>query len=128
MFVKWKRGRDSTRTAALVESVRTPAGPRHRHLCYLGTIWTGPGPTCLRRAEFREEAGRRLDAAGIDAAERDRVEAALDAAVPVPAAGEWDADLADARRRQAGGERYGRRYRIALAARFPVAEIGRAHV
>jgi hypothetical protein len=123
MFVKWKRGPDSTRTAALVNSVRTPAGPRHKHVCYLGTIWTARGPSCLARARFREEAARRLDAAGIEGADRERVEAALEAAVPLPTEAEWAADLADARRRQGGGEWYDRRHRIALAARYPDAGI-----
>jgi hypothetical protein len=123
MFVKWKRGPDSSRRAALVESVRTPSGPQHRHVCYLGTIWTGPGPSCLRRARFREEAGRRLDAAGIAGADRERVEAALDDAVPRPTAAEWEADLDDARRRQGRGERLNRRYLCELAARYPDAGI-----
>jgi hypothetical protein len=80
----------------------------------------------LLRALFREEAGRRLDKAGIVGADRERVEAALDAAVPWPTEAEWAADLDDARRRQAldWRERYSRWYRIALAARFPDAGIG----
>jgi hypothetical protein len=125
MFVKWKRASEDCRTAALVRSVRTPSGPRHRHVCYLGTIWTGPGPSCLRRALFREEAARRLEAAGIAGADRAQLEAALEAAVPWPTEAEWEADLDDARRRQGldWPDRPDRRSLCALAARYPEAGI-----
>jgi hypothetical protein len=43
MFVKWKRGHHhrydcTVESACVVESTRTPAGPRQRYVCYLGSI------------------------------------------------------------------------------------------
>jgi hypothetical protein len=43
MFVKWKSRRmelccGRTMSAYLVKSVRTPGGPRHRHICYIASI------------------------------------------------------------------------------------------
>jgi hypothetical protein len=99
-FVKWKRqrwktwhcwgyyrGRDGdrfTKSAALVRSVRTEAGPRHKHICYLGSVCEGREGLIWGSDRFWETAGRNLDKAGITGADRERIEAAVEAVVPKP--------------------------------------------
>src|SRR4051812_36755578 len=53
------------KSAVLVESVRTAAGPRHRHICYLGSIWEGCEGRHWHRAHFWGTADANLDGAGI---------------------------------------------------------------
>jgi hypothetical protein len=82
-------------SAVLVRSVRTPAGPRQRHVAYLGSFDEDEGDA----AGFWASAGRALDRLGLAGQERARIEAALEAKVPRPGAAEPEAAspaLADA--------------------------------
>jgi hypothetical protein len=80
----------------LVESVRTPVGPRHKHICYLGSICelretesvASPPFDVWDRADFWGTAQRALDKIGIDWADRERIEASLQAVVPRPSKSE----------------------------------------
>ena len=119
MFVKWRpakltrgaRGGSGlwdgrVRVAHVVESVRTPAGPRHRQVCYVASyrnlddgnpqpkdidgaiIMVGRevyGSERYRAGRFWETATRNLDRAGIAGDDRARIEAALERVVPRPA-------------------------------------------
>jgi hypothetical protein len=136
MFVKWKRRRlyqtranylwrhdpGWVRAAYLVESVRTAAGPRHRHVCYLGSIREISAHYWCHRAPFWAAATRRLDAAGIEGPARSRCEAALQAVVPRVTEEEWAAKLAHVLDAQARGDWYGSCARL-LAERFPDAGV-----
>jgi hypothetical protein len=73
------------RSAVLVESVRTEAGPRHKHICYLGAIREGCEGYDGHRANFWLSAGRNLARAGVPDADRARIVAALEAVVLMPA-------------------------------------------
>jgi hypothetical protein len=93
MFVRWKRrpltaGKRPTgevvKAAVLVRSVRTEAGPRLRHLCYLGSIREGFEDYPAHQAGFWEAAERGLARAGVVGADRERIVAALEQAVPRP--------------------------------------------
>jgi hypothetical protein len=97
MFVRWKR-RERTRTrggykrstgewvksAVLIQSVRTEAGPRHKHICYLSSIWEGHEKQHWHRVGFWETAERNLDRAGISKKDRVRIVAALQSIVSKP--------------------------------------------
>jgi hypothetical protein len=100
MFVRWKYGERRSseqglpyrcKRAVLVESVRTERGPRSQHLCYLGSVceWFDPQQGDRVRAlddpgQFWAVAERNLDKAGIAGAERERIIATLESAVPRP--------------------------------------------
>jgi hypothetical protein len=97
-------------TASLVASVRTPDGPRHKYICYLGSItrpddnmWGGrPGEGRQgeevadlierhswygeeeRQRYFWKTALRNLKAAGIAGADLEKIVARLEQAVPRP--------------------------------------------
>lgn len=99
MFVRWKRRRmtarkrptgDVVKTAALVRSERTPAGPRLRHVCYLGSIEDKHLDSASARGCFWDKATKSLDAAGIGGEVRQRIEAAIATAVPRPTAMELE--------------------------------------
>jgi hypothetical protein len=105
MFVRWKR-RQRTRTgwvkrkgkyvkaregtgewvksAVLVESVRTESGPRHKHVCYLGTIRERSADAYPARVHFWKSADRNLDRAGLAGSERERIVLVLESVVPKP--------------------------------------------
>jgi hypothetical protein len=97
MFVRWKR-RQRTRTtmygqwgtgewvksAVLVQSVRTEAGPRHKHVCYLGSIREAHQEAHYVRVGFWESVVKNLDRVEITGADRKRIEATLEAVVPKP--------------------------------------------
>jgi hypothetical protein len=93
MFVRWKR-RERTRRhqptgewvrrAVLVRSVRTAAGPRHRHVCYLGSIREGQELDHWHRVDFWASVVRNLSRAGIAKADRGRIVGALQSVVPKP--------------------------------------------
>jgi hypothetical protein len=139
MFVKWKPGRLTRgargasflwdhyiRRAYLVRSVRTEEGPRHKHICYIGSFLFAPEPQvppkcvddCIdvvieelhgswadRARRFWRTATANLDRAGIAGADRAKVEAALAAVVPKPgkasraAAGRGPGKLKDHRKK-----------------------------
>jgi hypothetical protein len=68
----------------LVESVRTEAGPRHKHICYLGTVREGKEQYVGHQIGFWRSVDRNLDRAGISEADRARIFAKLEAVVPRP--------------------------------------------
>jgi hypothetical protein len=73
-----------TRSAVLVESVRTAAGPRQKVLGYLGSIEEQYLGQVGHRVGFWASAEARLDELGPTAEERARIVAALEAVVPRP--------------------------------------------
>jgi hypothetical protein len=75
-----------TLSAVLVESVRTPAGPRQKVICYLGSIVERREGHHGRRASFWATADPRLEEAGVAGEGRTRIVAALEARVPRPTA------------------------------------------
>jgi hypothetical protein len=110
MFVKWKRVRHhiypcTVSAAYLVKSVRTPKGPRHKHVCYLGSV-TRPDDTMwgdkqgkfladeiiapftgregVQHCQFWATVLCNLDEAGIVGEDRDKVIAALERHIPRP--------------------------------------------
>jgi hypothetical protein len=98
MFVHWRR-RERTRTkkrsgqwrtgewvkyAVLAESVRTTAGPRHKYVCYLGSIREAQIDAYWHRSRFWESVAKNLDAAGIVGEQRQTIETALLAVVGKP--------------------------------------------
>jgi hypothetical protein len=134
MFIKWKPGRltkhcvhweYSRRLAYVVESVRTPAGPRHRHVCYVasfidlgdpkdyrdtaeGVTMETHGTYAQRCVEFWATALPALDRAGITGADRAKLEADLKRVVDRPDA----AAIARARARRDKEDRERRTIRI----------------
>jgi hypothetical protein len=110
MFVKWKRRQNrremwETHSAYLVESIRTESGPRHKHLCYIGSIvfpehdlgrktisnryvdaFYGDWP--YRAGQFWRTAMANFAAAGITGADLERVVALLEKTVPRPPDGD----------------------------------------
>jgi hypothetical protein len=63
MFVKWKRRPmdlcvGETLSAYLVESSRTPKGPRHKHICYIASIAEFDDPE--RPGDIEELYARRM--------------------------------------------------------------------
>jgi hypothetical protein len=98
MFVRWKRYEGAlywrsaerrhdyyrARRAVVVQSVRTQAGPRLKHICYLGSISEGHGHDALQREWFWGDVEPRLDKAGIAGEARARIIASLEAVVPRP--------------------------------------------
>jgi hypothetical protein len=113
MFVKWKPGRLTkgrgpqvmwdqwVRLAYLVKSVRTPSGPRHQHICYIGSFIDMNDPKdckdieagfvreiygCRKARErrFWETALRNLGRAGIRGAELEQAIASLEKTIPRP--------------------------------------------
>jgi hypothetical protein len=72
------------RLATLVESVRTAAGPRQKHVAYLGSIKEGDERAPVRQAGFWASADEALDRLDLGGDERAQIEAALGAVVPRP--------------------------------------------
>jgi hypothetical protein len=86
MFLRWKVRRleyDALLSAVVVRSVRTAAGPRQRHVCFLGSVRRSGDYSHPHR--FWAEAMAKLDAAGIRDGDRERIEADLERVVPRPA-------------------------------------------
>jgi hypothetical protein len=98
------------KSAVLLKSVRTAAGPRQRHICYLGSIREGHEGQIGHRIGFWEAAHKGLDGAGIEGDERARIVAALESVVLGFSAKDW-AELkvrrAEAEARIAAKERRG---------------------
>jgi hypothetical protein len=96
MFVRWKEGKRDPRcgcvrqSAYLIKSVWTDAGPRHKHICYIGSIydpgwderceWHG-GPKVHGR-DFWLSADRKLAEAGIAGDDLAAIVAGLELAIP----------------------------------------------
>jgi hypothetical protein len=72
------------RSAVLLHSERTPAGPRHRHVCYLGSIREGFEHDPVHGADFWGAVKRRLRKARIEGEDLARVVAKLEETVPRP--------------------------------------------
>jgi hypothetical protein len=72
------------KSAVLVRGVRTPAGPRLKHVCYLGTIREAQIDAYGARLKFWTTAEKNLNVAGIGGGERRTIEAALSAVVVEP--------------------------------------------
>jgi hypothetical protein len=85
MYLRWKKGPSGSRSAVLVAAVRTEAGPRQRHIAYLGSIMVRHEKSRANAVKFWESADRALAAADIPEAERARVAGELEAKVPRPA-------------------------------------------
>jgi hypothetical protein len=66
-----------TRTALLIQSVRTPAGPRHRYLATLGKYQEGKERDRQERNQFWITTMVGLDQAGVEGKERRKIVAAL---------------------------------------------------
>jgi hypothetical protein len=81
--------------AVLVESIRTSAGPRHKYICYLGSINEGDEDSPAARLRFWYVAERNLDKAKIAGEKRRTIETALAAVVARP----LDASLDEMKRR-----------------------------
>jgi hypothetical protein len=79
------------KSAALVQSTRTESGPRHRHVRYLGSIREGHEDQHWHRVDFWAAVERNLNRAGITDAERKKIVADLQSAVPKPDAKSRDA-------------------------------------
>jgi hypothetical protein len=113
MFVKWKPGRltkgrgpqvmwdKDVRLAYLVRSVRTERGPRHEHICYIGSfidledpknykdieagfVWEIYGCRKARARRFWKDALRNLERAGIRGADLEQAIASLEKTIPRP--------------------------------------------
>jgi hypothetical protein len=104
MFIRWQRTRHQkvlrthepppgkkfasveyyVRAAVLIRSIRTSAGPRQKHVCYLGSIHEGDEAKLLSRIRFWESVDRKIGAVDISDKERHRILAALDAVVAKP--------------------------------------------
>jgi hypothetical protein len=80
------------RLAYLVESVRTPAGPRQRNICYLGSVREGHEQSDYCRGSFWRVAAKNLRKAKVAGADLAGVVAKLEAVVPMPDGFEpgWD--------------------------------------
>ena len=85
MFIRWKTEDGPSCRAVLVDSMRTPSGPRLKHVAYLGSFKENNLAQDNARACFWS-ACRRLDQLGIcgkiTSREREKVEAALAQRVP----------------------------------------------
>ena len=93
MYVKWQRrprkrvGGSPLLTAVLVESRRVDGNPRQKHVAYLASIRERfIGVSQGRHDGFWESVDAGLDALGLDADSRDRVEASVAEKVPRVAA------------------------------------------
>jgi hypothetical protein len=75
---------DWVKSAVVVESVRTPAGPRLKHVCYLGSIREAKIDDYYHQRDFWTSVKRNLDAARIVGKERRTIETALSAVVAKP--------------------------------------------
>jgi hypothetical protein len=76
-----------SRYAVLVRSVRTPSGPRLKHVAYLGTIAEGGEHHPRSQLDFWDAVDRRLSSVAIPDEERGRITASLESVVPRPPAG-----------------------------------------
>jgi hypothetical protein len=126
MYVKWKQGYHHrfpcvVESAYVVESYRTPAGPRLRYVCYLGSIahpkdggWRPPydgfvsfeliepfigGESC-RHSQFWATALDNLDRVGIVGEDREKIIASLERVVPRPSEEEIKSEEEGVRRRR----------------------------
>jgi len=94
MFIRWKTEDGPSCRAVLVDSMRTPSGPRLKHVAYLGSFKENNLAQDSTRAWFWQNARRRLDQLGIcgkiTSREREKIEAALAQRVP-PIAPEQEA-------------------------------------
>ena len=86
MFIRWKTEDGVRCRAVLVDSMRTPLGPRLKHVAYLGSFKENNLAQDSTRAWFWQSARRRLDQLGIcgkiTSHEREKIEAALAQRVP----------------------------------------------
>ena len=115
MFIRWKRrqekgpyGYDEHRRwrrlgtvrhcAYLMESRRVEGRPRQQVVCYLGSITDHQLKDLSKRHHFWEMGRIRLDSVEMDAATRERSEAAIAAVVPLPSV----EDVTEYERRTAG--------------------------
>jgi hypothetical protein len=76
------------KSAVLVESVRTPTGPRLKHVCYLGSIREAEIEQYGPRLKFWTTVEKNLDQTGIVGENRKRIEAVLSAVVLKPSRAE----------------------------------------
>jgi hypothetical protein len=86
MFIRWKTEEGPSCRAVLVESERTPSGPRLRHVAYLGSFKEDNLAQDNARAWFWQGARKRLDQLGIcgriTSRDREKIEAMLAQRVP----------------------------------------------
>jgi hypothetical protein len=119
MFVRWNRthfgkwvdadrapGAESIRgqryrehwlkTASLLKSVRTPVGPRQKHIRYLGSIRENWIDRPSKRMDFWMSVESKLKAARIVGKQRQTIETALNAVVAKPTQAELAAERDEA--------------------------------
>jgi len=65
MFIRWKTEEGPSCRAVLIDSMRTPSGPRLRHVAYLGSFKVVNLAQDNARAWFWQGARKRLDQLGI---------------------------------------------------------------
>jgi hypothetical protein len=98
MFMRWKKRLllrppgGQALSAQLVRSERVEGRPRQRFVAYLGTVHVNWIERGFHRKLFWRGADQRLANLDLPAAERARVERALQATVPRPTAAELEAD------------------------------------
>ena len=86
MFIRWKTEEGPSCRAVLIDSMRTPSGPRLMHVAYLGPFRVVNLAQDNARAWFWQGARKRLDQLGIcgkiTRRDREKIEAALAQRVP----------------------------------------------
>jgi hypothetical protein len=83
------------KSAVLLESFRTPSGPRHKHVCYLGSIQEDRIQSDWERKHFWEAVAQNLRKAVADVDEQVRIVEAMEAVVPLPDAEGLKAESAE---------------------------------
>jgi hypothetical protein len=94
VFLRWKRRRWAddwrrdedrfTKSAVVVRSVRTEAGPRLKHICFLASVIEGREGWDSEQKWFWKAAEQNLDKAGITGADRERITTTLEKTIPRP--------------------------------------------
>jgi hypothetical protein len=83
------------KSAVLLESARTPSGPRHKYVCYLGSIREDRIQSHWERKYFWEAVAQNLKKLDLSEAEDDQILAAMEVVVPLPDAEGLEAESAE---------------------------------
>jgi hypothetical protein len=83
------------KSAVLLKSVCTPSGPRHKHICYLGSIREDRIQSHWERKHFWEAVAQNLRKAVADVDDQHRIVEAMEAVVPLPDAEALKAESAE---------------------------------
>jgi hypothetical protein len=68
----------------LVESIRTAQGPRHQHICHLGSLDERFRDEHWQRLFFWATAHHNMDKSGVTGETRERIVATLESVIPRP--------------------------------------------